>query len=119
MDMTALAETVRSGRRGALAGLLAGAATLLGPRIDTEAGKRCRRCPHRTCCLCNSSSPTPGCQFGPRPADDSPFAIQAICTKVCGGIGTITAAGYTPSEVSTTVCNQTLTQCTVVGCPLY
>ena len=46
MDVKTLAGTLRSGRRNALAGLLAGAAALLGRTVDTEAGKRrCPRCP--------------------------------------------------------------------------
>jgi hypothetical protein len=119
MDVKALAGTMRSGRRGALAGLLAGAATLLGRDIDTEARKhRCPRCPNHTCCVCNGASGTPaGCRFAPAPASGSTSAT--VCAKACGGISNYSQSAYDPpSTGNTNVCSSTGT-CDQARCPLF
>jgi hypothetical protein len=118
MDMKAVVGGMRSGRRGALAGLLAGAAALLDRGADTEAGKRrCRRCPNRTCCVCNSSTANPGCRFGP--AVTATQDTEAICNMVCGGTSEWSVANYNfAAGVKTTACSTDHTQCIEVGCPL-
>jgi len=119
MDVKALAGTMRSGRRSALAGLLAGAAALVGRRVDTEAGKRrCPRCPQRVCCLCTDPSPTPGCRLAPAAtANDS---VSSRCEKACGGPGTVAAGQQTtPNSGETLVCASGGDTCINVSCPLY
>jgi hypothetical protein len=116
MDMKAIVGSVRSGRRGALAGLLAGTAALLDS-AGTEAGKRrCRHCPNRTCCVCSSSTANPGCRFGP--AVTATQDTEAICNMVCG-ISEWSMANYNFIEGEmTTPCSSEHTQCIEVGCPL-
>jgi hypothetical protein len=117
MDVKVIAGSGRSGRRGAVAGLLAGTAVLLGRGVDTEAGKRrCPRCPQRTCCVCKDSSANPGCRFGPY--DGNPFAV---CEKLCGGPGTYAdALSISTGGGNTAACaTDGGFSCTSVGCPLY
>jgi hypothetical protein len=119
MDVKAIAGTMRSGRRHALAGLLAGAAALLGQSIDTEAGKRrCPRCPNRSCCVCNSNSETPGCRLAPAPTASTSLADR--CETVCGGVGTVTSSSWTsPTLGATQACASGAGSCITVDCPLY
>ena len=119
MDVKALAGTMHSGRRNALAGLLTGAAVLIGRSTDTEARRRrCPRCPKRVCCTCDANSPNRGCQFGPAPSADAD--ANAICEKVCGGPGTVANAVDAPSIAGVTlVCAANNIDCVFAGCPLY
>jgi hypothetical protein len=119
MDVKAIAGTLRSGRRGALAGLLAGAAALLGQSIDTEAGKRrCPRCPNRSCCVCNSNSETPGCRLAPAPTASTSLADR--CQKACGGLDSFQSSAYTsPTLGATQACALGGGSCIAVDCPLY
>ncbi len=121
MDVKAIVGSMRSGRRGALAGLLAGTAALVDRGAGTEARRRrcprCPRCPNRTCCVCNSSTERPGCRFGPPvTATQDP---EAVCNMVCGGISQWSMAVYNFVEGDhTTACNADHTQCIDVGCPV-
>ena len=119
MDVKAIAGTLRSGRRGALAGLLAGAAALLGQSIDTEAGKRrCPRCPNRTCCVCNDFSPTPGCRFAPAPTASTP--IKDRCETACGGPEKVRSSSWTsPTVGEIRTCAPGGGSCIAVDCPPY
>jgi len=91
MHIKAIAGTMRSGRRNAPAGLLAGAAAVLSRNVDTEAGKRrCPRCPNRTCCVCAPLSKTPGCRFGPAATEGADYIAR--CERMCGGAGTVAFA---------------------------
>jgi hypothetical protein len=119
MDVKAIAGSLRSGRRNALAGLLAGAAALLGQSIDTEAGRRrCPRCPNRSCCVCNSNSETPGCRFAPAPTASTSLLIR--CETACGGAGTADIATYSPPTAGEVqACRAGGASCVAVDCPLY
>jgi hypothetical protein len=115
MDMKMIAGAARSGRRGALAGLLAGTAALLSRGGDTEARTRCRRaaiCPRRLCCTCKDTAPNPGCQYAPY----TQFNFPAACDKVCGAAGTTLGASLSPVGASI-ACDINGIDCIEIGCP--
>jgi hypothetical protein len=119
MEMKTMAGSIRSGRRGALASLLAGTVTLLNGPPSTEARKRCHRntCPDRSCCVCNASSPTPGCRFASAPTAST--GLSATCAKACGGAGTVGNAAYSPPSFHNSVaCSPNTVECLIVDCPV-
>jgi hypothetical protein len=122
MDMKAIASGMRSGRRSALAGLLAGATALVAPR-PAEA-RRCKRCPQRGCCACsgcNGCNPgetlEPKCVFI---SSTDPDTIFTKCQEACAGY--INVAPRTPQAGEAWVCSATGTDasnfCVRARCPI-
>jgi hypothetical protein len=125
----------RPGRRQALAGLLAGAVTLIHGHARPSAAKKKKgkrgspvtcpdpvvcplpdTCPVRSCCVCIDPSPTPGCRTIPVPSSTLD-ELHAACEQACGGPGTAGAQfGTVPGQ--TLVCNDTRTACERAACPL-
>jgi hypothetical protein len=129
------------GRRQALSGLLVGAATLVSgsasPAVAKKKGKhksKGKTCPEPTvcpalpstcpvrkvCCVCNATSPTPGCKFSASlPA--RPDGLPALCDELCGGTETANT-GTRADQGGTTetlFCSPAGTACLTVACPIY
>ena len=128
---------IRPGRRQALAGFLAAAATLSSGRTMTTAKKKGRRkkcstcptcaeptvcppapdtCPFITCCQCIAPSPTPGCHLGPGATSGS--AATALCRQLCGGgAAAVADVRGVPDPGLSFGCTQEGT-CATLRCPL-
>jgi hypothetical protein len=127
---------VRPGRRRALAGLLAGAVTLMHGHRPLAAARKKKKgkrssaarcpdppacpaldtCPVRSCCVCVNPSPTLGCRTVPVRSDNLD-QLHAACEQACGGPGTAGAQfGTVPGQ--SLVCNESRTACQRAACPL-
>jgi hypothetical protein len=126
MGLQSRADGINTGRRRALAGLVAGTVALAGGASRSEAGKKKRKkrcptcpaatvcpppdtCPARKCCQCQDAGGAPvACRV--IPADGTINDCAVACTS---GFGSLVA----PHSGFSAVCDVT-GKCIVVACPI-
>jgi hypothetical protein len=72
-------------------------------------------CPARTCFVCHTSSPTPGCRLAPATPPDQDLQM---CRDVCGGPYSVVGTARGVGDGSTYACNAAGNACVGVGCPV-